>query len=1196
MTSPFRYPSGFYLHQSHRLEDLRDQAIDLLRRQPVEPLKKEVILVQSNGIAQWLKLSLASTRTGCGIAAGLDLVLPARFQWQVYRDVLGYLPIESPFDREFLLWRLMRLIPNLPDDTVFDPLRSFVAGRERHRKLYQLCDRVAGLFDQYQVYRADWLVNWSTGGNDLARSAAPNSPVQPVPTSQSWQPALWRRLLQDIPEGQQETSRAHVHLQFLQRWRQLTEESDRQEPSDSDNTARELPPRIMVFGISSLPHQLIEILWAIQTRVNIHVFVHCPERAKGDGHPLVDAWGKQGSEYLQLLSSFPDRKLDRASPSLKRMDSSSPEPSGTAAHPKDTTQCLPTLLQQLQEDMLAGRSLQERRSLNTICSSSENSIRFHVAHSPQREVEILHDQLLDGFQSDPSLEPRDVMVMVPDIDRYAPHIQAVFGQPDINDPNYIPYTLSDQSPSQHQGLQKVLKGLLQLPESHFTVSELQDWLEVPAFRQAAGWSADELGLLNRWLEESGIRWGLNQQHRQSLGITTAGDWNTWRFGLRRLLLGYATGGGHPWLDIEPTELAKGLEAAAVGHLYQLITRLEDWSATLRQPHTLTEWLVALDQLLNDFFSPQTPAEQHQWTSLRQVLQDWARHGSEARFEELIPVAIIRDHWLGQIGHPHLSQRFLGGAVNFATLMPMRAIPFKRICLLGMNDGDFPRQAIVNELDLMSLPGLYRPGDRSRADDDRYLFLEAVLSARESLYVSWVGRSNTDNSPRPPSVLVGQLRDHLSQGWSVPSADGETHEAHVAGMLTTYHPLQPFSRDYFSADGRLFTYAGQWRAAHHPVESNISSTVDALTSGKRSSRTVKAWDPQRPLSFADLQGFLKQPVEAYFYHVLQIRVRDDEQTEFDHEPFTVEGLDRWTLTAEALNDVIGELQRSELPSADRLLDQRVQRWQRQGRFPHPPFSAAARDNLKNELHRQLRQFQKLLTTHAPHPNEPFHFRTDPSAEANVTNAASQSEPLQPTQESWQVADEIDHLYYPLIGGAAPIRVVVLASDLKPEKGGIRFDLLLAHWTQHIAGCHQWGQAFSTYLIHRGNHPLVLTGFPSQYAVDLLHNLIEDFHAGMQGPLPVATKTAIQWLTLSENVPVQASEAIRTYEGGDYIVGEASRSPLLYRCFPTYGDLVKEDRADDFRRLARRLYQPLIDYAVGDHFGDTPDSSSAGRRGA
>jgi exodeoxyribonuclease V gamma subunit len=175
--------------------------------------------------------------------------------------------------------------------------------------------------------------------------------------------------------------------------------------------------------------------------------------------------------------------------------------------------------------------------------------------------------------------------------------------------------------------------------------------------------------------------------------------------------------------------------------------------------------------------------------------------------------------------PTLNHQFVSGGVTFCTLMPMRAVPFRVVCLLGMNDGDFPRRAPKADFDLLAQPGMARPGDRSRRDDDRYLMLEAVLAARDKLYISWVGRNVRDNSEQPPSVLVSQLRDYLVNGWQL--------DLHAR---TTEHALQPFSRRYFE-DGGLLTYAREWREAHGEA---AEAAAAALPPFESTTNSASSW--------------------------------------------------------------------------------------------------------------------------------------------------------------------------------------------------------------------------------------------------------------------------------------------------------------------------------------------------------------------
>ncbi|HSH49542.1 MAG TPA: exodeoxyribonuclease V subunit gamma, partial [Halomonas sp.] len=762
---------GFLVVHGNRLESLRDLAVGWMRREPLAPLENEVILVQSNGISQWLKLALAADAPdGAGIAAALDITLPARFLWQAYRAVLTHcegedaVPEASPLDKPRLSWRLMRLLPELLSEPAFEPLAHFLADDDDLRKRFQLAERLADLFDQYQVYRADWLAAWAEGRDELidARGQA-----RPLEADQRWQPALWRRLRDDIGDEGLDTSRALIHQRFLDACRQLTPS---QRPAG-------LPRRVIVFGISSLPRQTLEALAAMSRVSQVLLCVHNPCRhywadiiehkdllraerrrqrhrpgmpqALDDAElhlhaqPLLAAWGKQGRDYLRLLDEFDDPQnyramFDARSLHIDLFDSplEGDSPAG--------------LLRQLQDDILELRPPQETLThWPAVDPARDHSLRFHVAHSALREVEILHDQLLAAFDADPSLRPRDILVMVPDIDAYAAAVQAVFGRLHPADARYIPFTLSDQASRHRQPLLIALESLLHLPESRLTVSDLLDLLEVPALRQRFGLDVDDLPTLRRWVEDAGIRWGLSAEQRARLDLPDGLTANTWAFGLRRLLLGYAVGhavgysesdqnDSGPWHDIEPYGDIGGLEAALIGPLSDLLDTLHRHWQRLGKPATVDEWCQRLRELLGDCFAADDEADLATLARLEEGLEQWQEATEDAGLTEALPLSVVREHWLAEVDQAQLSQRFLAGAVNVATLMPMRAIPFRHVCLLGMNDEDYPRTQRPLDIDLMGQD--YRPGDRSRRDDDRYLFLEALLSARERLLISWVGRS------------------------------------------------------------------------------------------------------------------------------------------------------------------------------------------------------------------------------------------------------------------------------------------------------------------------------------------------------------------------------------------------------------------------------------------------------------------------
>ncbi|WP_423186371.1 exodeoxyribonuclease V subunit gamma [Alishewanella sp. d11] len=907
---------GLLVAQSHRLEDLTAIVVKVIETYPLAPLEEETVLVQSNGISQWLKIELAKAS---GIASMLNITLPARFVWKAYRTILGNdIPKVSPFDKERLSWRIMRVLPGLLKEYRHSSQQEFSAlehylrdasaehvtpdGEINERKLFQLSTRIADLFDQYQNYRADWLDHWAQGQRYL------NTVEELVPNDNQWQPLLWQALVADIGAEALWTNRAKLHKQFIIKTKQL----------------RALPPgmpkRLIIFGISSLPQQTLEVLDALKHIMQIVLCVHNPckhywanivdgKEAMREAlssatkkrhplkagmqediedsslhlhvHPLLASWGKQGRDYIHLLDLYDDTLEKQGAVSALKFEIFDETP------PQNR-------LQQLQNDILQLRPLHETREVWNVetTTTADDSIQFHICHSIQREIEVLHDQLLAAFEQNKELAPRDIMVMVPDVTAYAPHIDAVFGRFDFNDLRRIPYTIADQGQRHLQPLLVALEQLLSIEQAKITQADVLSILNVPAVQKRFDIDAEELVQIQRWLDEAGARWGLNAEQRALFGMPSDEATNSWWFGLQRMVFGYAMGRPENdkqqrWQDIEPYHEVGGLSADAVGKLGLLIAALNSWWDFSRKTYCLSEWSVAAERLLAQLFKPEELVDITLVAQLQQQLLDVQVLVTESGFTEAISLVTFKESWLSRIDQPNLNQRFLAGSVNFATLMPMRAIPFKHIYVLGMSDDAYPRRQSAIDFDLMHTR--YRPGDRSRRDDDRYLFLEALLSAREKFYVSWVGRSARDNSEWPPSVLVAQLREHLAKGWCPTAVKAKDFLA----AITTEHKLQPFHPKYLTEGSGLFTYATEWQAARNA----------ALV--QQEEPTLTPWQPEQEqllqVNLNALQNFMREPARPFFNERLNTYFSSEERQTQDSETFTLDGLQQWQLNNQLLQE-------------------------------------------------------------------------------------------------------------------------------------------------------------------------------------------------------------------------------------------------------------------------------------------------------
>ncbi|EJK7319641.1 exodeoxyribonuclease V subunit gamma [Escherichia coli] len=909
------------VYHSNRLDVLEALMEFIVERERLDdPFEPEMILVQSTGMAQWLQMTLSQK---FGIAANIDFPLPASFIWDMFVRVLPEIPKESAFNKQSMSWKLMTLLPQLLEREDFTRLRHYLTDDSDKRKLFQLSSKAADLFDQYLVYRPDWLAQWETGHL-----------VEGLGEAQAWQAPLWKALVEYTDElGQPRWHRANLYQRFIE-----TLESATTCPPG-------LPSRVFICGISALPPVYLQALQALGKHIEIHLLFTNPCRyywgdikdpaylaklltrqrrhsfedrelplfrdsenagqlfnSDGEqdvGNPLLASWGKLGRDYIYLLSD---------------LESSQELDAFVDVTPDNLLHNIQSDILELENRAVAGVNIEEfsrsdnKRPLDPL----DSSITFHVCHSPQREVEVLHDRLLAMLEEDPTLTPRDIIVMVADIDRYSPFIQAVFGSAPAD--RYLPYAISDRRARQSHPVLEAFISLLSLPDSRFVSEDVLALLDVPVLAARFDITEEGLRYLRQWVNESGIRWGIDDDNVRELELPATGQ-HTWRFGLTRMLLGYAMESAQgEWQSVLPYDESSGLIAELVGHLASLLMQLNIWRRGLAQEHPLEEWLPVCRDMLNAFFLPDAETEAAM-TLIEQQWQAIISEGLGAQYGDAVPLSLLRDELALRLDQERISQRFLAGPVNICTLMPMRSIPFKVVCLLGMNDGVYPRQLAPLGFDLMSQKP--KRGDRSRRDDDRYLFLEALISAQQKLYISYIGRSIQDNSERFPSVLVQELIDYIGQSHYLPGDEAlncDESEARVKAHLTCHHTRMPFDPQNYQP-GNLQSYAREWLPA-------------ASQAGKAHSEFVQPLPFTLPetVPLETLQRFWAHPVRAFFQMRLQVNFRTEDSEIPDTEPFILEGLSRYQINQQLLNVLV------EQDDAERLF----RRFRAAGDLPYGAF--------------------------------------------------------------------------------------------------------------------------------------------------------------------------------------------------------------------------------------------------------------------
>lgn len=841
------------LHRSNRMEVLASGLATLMKSDPLLPTQEEWVVVPGDAMQRWLSIRLSDA---CGVVANVRFPFPQHLVDQALRSVLPSEESPGEDQRRSIYWSVAAQLANRAADKGFDEVQRYLQRGDGHfpsaRKRFQLAEQVARLFERYMVYRPELVEGWGAGQEE------------------GWQPELWRGLGPNVLDTHP-GARLKEYLSAVQQ---------------GEGAFSHIPRRIFLFGISALPPLFTRMISALASRVEVHAFVLSPSRqywadirrgntlvnedadAAADGNPLLSSLGRLAGDFQQVLE-----------------DNAEYSESGDELYVEPVASDMLSVLQSDILDLQHRKSLSDRAAVN----SDDRSVSIHSCHSPMREMEVLHDQLVSRFEMDPGLNAGDVVVMAPDIELYAPSIEAVFSSSRRDRPT-IEYSVADRSQGSVSHLIRAYTLLLETLGGRLPVSGVRDLLEHECIRERFGLSEEDLPLLSKWVVESGIRWGADENHRAELGQPALKE-NTWRFGLDRLLLGYAFPhqdgaifeGVAGYSDMEGTQLEE------LGKFVSFCECLFNARDTLGKSELLPDRIEWLLSLLDDMISSsEENLLEHQ--EIRDTISELSADANAAGFSGEIPYETITGLLQKRWQKSSSARGFLNRGVTFCQLTPMRSIPFRVVCVVGLNDGVFPRTSGTMEFDRMAAKP--RLGDRQARDDDRYLFLEALLAARDCFWLSYVGQSIKNNSEVCPSVIVGEFIDVVKASFVAPDTE-------ILDQVITKHPLQPFSPDYFSSESKLFSYSKAYcegaRSLGHSRK-NSASRFFARALAESSDNCPE-------IQLADLVSYFQKPTAFLMERRLGVYLRDYEVERLDREPIMMGGLEVWKVADEVLQVLV-----------------------------------------------------------------------------------------------------------------------------------------------------------------------------------------------------------------------------------------------------------------------------------------------------
>lgn len=769
------------------------------------PLAVETIVVPARGWESWFSRRLANQR-GCW--AQFRFMLPG--QW-ISETLENCLEADQAPNREqdALTWIIARQLPGLLDDDAFGAVRSYLfqpEGGTDPQRLIDLSRCISDLFDRYLLHRPDLIAAWNQGID------WPDCGV-PTPPAAAWQRRLWQTITQDK----------------RRRYRSVSAMADDLKTSIQPGTDQ-IPERLSVWLSGSVVPAHLRFLEAVGEHSNVGLFVlspaceywgdmygkrqllrklrehsqslrqFCAEHHVDLLHPLLASMGELSRQQQMLmvdLDSSPWRIRELAADSFDE-DSSA------------TEEAEPTLLSELQSDIHFATEPEQREL------PRDNSVRIHSCHSAIREVEVLHDRIRETLEEDPELAPEDVAVLCPDLDNYAPLIQAVFGLTRPGSDGHIPFQIAGRSARRTRPLIDAWLKVLEVFESRVTATDILDLLNTEVVRERVGLDSAEVEKITEWLADAGIRWGLDAEHRRSENLPDT-DLNTWEFGLDRLTLGYAMPPASTQIvsDVATLDRVEGLSGATLGRLWSLISRIRQWRERISQNRSLTEWREPLGRIARDFL--ETDLDDTGYQIVLDAIDKVVTLAEAGGFDLPVSFAVAVKEVTRQLDSASAAS-FRHGGVVFCDMSAMRSLPYKVIALLGMNDGLFPRGDRSVGFDLMRFQRVL--GDNDPRDEDRHLFLEAILAAGDRLIITCQGQDVRDQRPRPPSVPVQELLDVIDQ-----TDEG----AGLRDEVFIRHPLQAFAPQYF--DG----------------QSNVPASFDA--DSLKAARRLQG-QPEQPAIFAD----------------------------------------------------------------------------------------------------------------------------------------------------------------------------------------------------------------------------------------------------------------------------------------------------------------------------------------------------------
>ena len=913
-----------HIHRAERADRLADALAAILAEPPGDPFTPEVIAVPTRGMERWLTQRV-SARLGAtpgrrdGVCANIEFPFPGRLIGGSLAVASGIEPADDPWPPERSVWPLLEVVERCLGEPWISRLATHLgwAGSSADGRRFGRVRLIADLYDQYGVRRPAMLQAWARGEDS-------DGSGEPLPAGAIWQAELWRRLRHTIgvPSPAERLDSACARLR------------------DTPELV-ELPSRLSLFGLTRLPASYVEVLSALAAGRDVHLFLLHPSpglwravseslgggaNARGAPRAGGDAVGGAGAIALRSRDTTANLAENRLLASwgvdARELQLVLEATGEYADHHEGLDQDGDdTLLRRIQNDVRANRPppgapLPEQPDRRLLLRPDDDSIEIHSCHGPARQVEVLREAILHLLQDDDTLEPRDIIVMCPDIETFAPLIQATFGSIEAYDADDVPAAevrrmdlrvrLADRSLRQTNPLLGVVAQLVDLAEQRLTASQILDLADSDPVRRRFRFDDDNLARIQDWVAKSGIRWGLDAAHRSDYKLEAVKT-GTWHAGLQRILLGVAMSesGWHLYQGVLPLDDVESGAIDLAGRFTEFVERVATAIDALRGPSTVNGWAAAIAAAA-DALTATSDRDAWQRRELRGMLAEIVTEAGAAATTTRIALPEVRALLGHRLRGRPTRANFRTGHLTVCTLVPMRSVPHRVVCLLGLDDGAFPRKSPRDGDDLLlDTPHV---GDRDPRTEDRQMLLDALLAATDKLIIMFSGNDERTNAPRPAAVPVGELLDAIDRT----ARTARTGDGSAQDQVLVRHPLQPFDPRNFIA-GELAPGI-PWGFDQPALDGAIALSGKRRDAPPFLAAPLPAVDATR-LALEDLVQFAERPVRAFLRQRLGISVSDSDDEVEDGLPVELDHLELWGIGQRLLEGTLAGIDRDSCVRAE-----------------------------------------------------------------------------------------------------------------------------------------------------------------------------------------------------------------------------------------------------------------------------------------